>query len=166
MSSRVSRGKDLNVDQCFAATCAYDVGSCRPARFFVAGPSFVLAVETLRRKIERSNLVAHQLARDRRCRRIKYHNAPSTSIGIRCNQFGRSPKAAACKSSLQGIGVWRHRWKSNAAAWSMVRPVYEHSIQVWFSADTRYKWKFEKPFWKTTIIASDANIEVSLTRKI
>jgi len=27
------------------------------------------------------------------------------SIGIRCNQFGKDPKAAACKSSLQGIGV-------------------------------------------------------------
>jgi len=37
--------------------------------------------------------------------RIKYHNAPGMSIGIRCNQFGKDPKAAACKSSLQGIGV-------------------------------------------------------------
>lgn len=42
--------------------------------------------------------------RSRCCCRIKYHNAPGTSIGIRCNQFGKGPKAVACKSSLQGIG--------------------------------------------------------------
>lgn len=130
VSSRISREKTLMSITCFlTATCAYDVGSRRPARFFVAGPSFVLAVETLRRKIEWSNLVAQQPARDRRCRRIKYRNASGTSIGIRCSQFGRGPKAAACKSSLQSIGIWRHRWKSNAVAWSTVRSVHEHSIR-------------------------------------
>lgn len=129
---------------CFlATTCAYNVGSCRPARFFVAGPSFVLAVETLCRKIERSNLVAHQPARDQRSCRIKYHNAPSTSIGIRCNQFGRGPKAAACKS--------RQVCKASALATPMEikcrrvvnRSVHEHSIQAWFPAD---RWKTRKTF--------------------
>jgi hypothetical protein len=80
------------------------------------GPSFATsAVETLRRKIERSNLKRapararagqrHGGEGDRRRRRIKYHNAPGASIGIRCNQFGGGPKAAACKSGLRGISL-------------------------------------------------------------
>lgn len=146
---------------CFlAATCAYDIGLCHPARFFVAGPSFVLAVETLRRKIERSNLVAHQPARDRRCRRIKYHNAPGTSIGIRCNQFGRGPKAAACKSSLQGIGIGDTDGNQTPprGQWSDLYTSIPYELDF---LRTRCRWKLEKPFRKTAISASDMNIEVS-----
>lgn len=95
--------------------------------------------ETLRRKTGRFRTWTRQPARAQRggerergreggrsarWRCIKYHNAAGTSIGIRCNQFGGGPKAAACKSSLRGIGsagTTPMEIKRRAAAWSMVR---------------------------------------------
>lgn len=104
-AAECSRGNSFNVDRRVFLLHRALMTSCRPARFFVAGPSFVSAVETLRRKIERSNVATPARMGSAFPSRIKYHNAPGTSIGIRCNQFGRSPKAVACKSSLQGISA-------------------------------------------------------------
>lgn len=52
------------------------------------------------------------------CCCIKYHNAPGTSIGIRCNQFGRGPKAVVCKSSLQGGGNTNENQTPLRGQWS------------------------------------------------
>lgn len=159
-----SRGKSFNVDVFLLHRAL--MTSCRPAWFFVAGPSFVLAVETLRRKIERSNLVAPARMGSAFPSRIKYHNAPGTSIGIRCNQFGRNPKAVACKSSLQGINAGDTGGNQTPLRGSMVRLINKHSIRARFPTrlDTLEEQTRKSLSKSRIILTSDTDVHWSFSR--
>lgn len=108
VAERLARKEGPLMSACFlAATCARDVmssgaGSSSQVRH-LGSPLKLCVVKSSGRTWTRQPVRASE--RDRCYRRIKYHNASGTSIGIRCNQFGGGPKAAACKSSLQGISV-------------------------------------------------------------
>lgn len=147
---QVSRVKGTLMSCFLAATRAYNVISLDT----VLRSRSVICARSLKLYIVKSSGRAQtrqpRATRSRCCCRIKYHNAPGTSIGIRCNQFGKGPKAVACKSSLQGIVVAiPMKIKRRCVVNGQIRIRAFHTSLI-FSGRTM--WEFEKLFRETTVM--------------